>query len=110
MVLVGGLVNAREMKASLLEKCGPWESGTHVSLIAPVPDGVTWMIADPFGYVLTAPRTKLHTIERQSVVMRLEAERGELLMELQRSGAPLTERAHAAARSYEIGQILAALP
>lgn len=98
-----------DITAALKDDHGPLKAGAIVRLVQPVRDTADWMAADPFGYVITIPSGKLEVVNRASVVLRLEGARQEALMALQQHSSR-SEQAMAAARSYEIGRLLEALP
>lgn len=98
-----------ELTATLLQPHGAMTSGAAVKLLNPVRETEDWLVADSFGYVLAVPKSKLSVNNRPAVVMRLEAARQEALMALQQHYSR-AEQAMAAARSYEIGRLLEALP
>ena len=96
--------------ATLQVQCGALTAGSEVHLLDPVRETEQWSVKDPFGYVLVVPRGSLRMKNRTEAVMRLEAERSQALLELQDSNRARSEIVLLAARSYELGRLLAALP
>ena len=84
--------------------------GTVVKLLDPVRDTEDWTVSTDSGHVLAVPRENLRTKNFESVAMRLECERSFVLLQLQDITRSHSEIAMAAARSYELNRLLAALP
>lgn len=98
------------LAATLLQQCGALTPGSEVRLLEPVRETGDWTVSDPFGYVLVIPKGLLRLKNRTEAVMRLEAERSQALLDLQDVTRGRSEIVLLAARSYELGRLLAALP
>lgn len=85
-------------------------AGSDVKLLDPVRDTEDWTVATASGQVLAVPREKLRTKNYAEAAMRLECERAFVLLQLQDTTRPHSEIAMAAACSYELNRLLAALP
>ena len=99
-----------KLHAILCAVYGELPVGSVVKLLDPVRDTEDWTVATETGHVLAIPREKLRTKNYAETAMRLECERSFVLLQLQDTTRAHCEIAMAAARSYELNRLLAALP